>query len=193
VSASEPFVSIARVVKTQGRHGELAADLLTDFPEKFSQRKVISALLPDGTRRECRIEDAWFHKGRVILKIAGVDSISSAEELVGAELQVPFNERTPLEAGTYYASELIGCRVFDASSGQVKDLGEVSEIRFGAGEAPLLVIAGAEGKELLAPFVEAYISAVDLAGKKLELKLPEGMLEIDKPLTAEEKEEQQRR
>ena len=189
---NQPFITIARVVKTQGRRGEVAAEILTDFPEKFSQRKQLSALLPDGARREFSVENAWFHKGRVILKLAGVDSITSAEGLAGAELQVPASERATPEPGSYFIGDLAGCRVADVSTGAAKDLGVISEVRFGAGEAPLLVIAEADGKEYLVPFAEAYTQNLDLAGKRLELRLPEGMLELDKPLTREEKEEQRR-
>src|SRR6202035_5416422 len=91
------FVTIARVAKTQGRHGEVAATLLTDFPELFATRKKVFALsgagkaggATEGSRRNLDLDEHWFHKGMVVLKFAGVDSISEAETLVGSEIQVP--------------------------------------------------------------------------------------------------------
>src|SRR5213075_508541 len=92
------FVTIARVSKTQGRHGEVAATLLTDFPELFATRKKLFALsdkqsgAAEPSRRKLELDEHWFHKGMVVLKFAGVDSISDAETLVGSEIQVPRSE-----------------------------------------------------------------------------------------------------
>ena len=66
-------------------------------------------------------------------------------------------------------------------------------MQFGAGEAPLLIVAGADGKKYDVPFAEAYVEGVDLGGKQLRMKLPEGMLEINAPLTQEEKQQQRPR
>jgi len=88
-AASQEFITIARVVKTQGRNGEVAAELHTDFPEKFAERKKLFALDADGKRRELRLESHWLHKAYVVLKFSGVDSIDDAETLVGCEIQVP--------------------------------------------------------------------------------------------------------
>ncbi|MGZ5744521.1 MAG: ribosome maturation factor RimM, partial [Burkholderiales bacterium] len=97
----DEFITIARIAKVQGRRGEVAADLHTDFPERFEERRRLFALTSSG-RRELHVEEHWAHKGRIVLKFAGVDSISDAEALVGAELQVPRNERVDLgAAGTY--------------------------------------------------------------------------------------------
>ena len=80
----EDFITIARVTKTQGRVGEVAAALLTDFPERFATRKRLFAMSEGNKpRRELQVENHWFHKGQVVLKFAGVDSISQAEELIG--------------------------------------------------------------------------------------------------------------
>src|SRR3954469_20864662 len=95
-AGSQEFITIARVVKTQGRHGEVAAELHTDFPEKFAERKNLFALDADGKRRELRLEEFWSHKNYVVLKFAGVDSISDAEALVGSEIQVPREQRAEI-------------------------------------------------------------------------------------------------
>ncbi len=181
------FTTIARVVKPQGRSGEVAAELFTAFPERFAQRRRLFAMGKDERRRELDLESFWLHKGRVILKFAGIDSIDAAAELTGAEIQIPRAERAELEAGSFYVSDLRGCQVFAGSSEEaLRGLGCVSNVVFGAGEAPLLEIR--EGaKEYLIPLVESYIRKVDLAARRIELVLPEGMLELDAPLGKKDK------
>jgi 16S rRNA processing protein RimM len=177
------FVTIARVAKTQGRRGEVAAALLTDFPELFATRRDLFALSGTGAvpRRQLELEEHWFHKGMVVLKFAGVDSISDAEALVGSEIQVPFSERAALGNDEFYVSDLVGCIVTDSG----REIGRIKDVQFGSGEAPLLVIQGE--KEYLAPFAHAYIEKILLEQKRLEMKLPQGMLELDAPLDQEEK------
>ena len=178
----DDFITIARVVKTQGRHGEVAAELHTDFPERFEERKRIFALANDDARRELEVETFWPHKGQVVLKFAGVDSISDAEGLIGCELQIPKTERTELAHGETYVSDLVGCSVWDAG----REIGKVTEVRFGAGEAPLLVVKGAKEYEI--PYAEAYLERVDIEHKEIRMQLPDGMLDVNAPLTPEEKE-----
>src|SRR5215470_11068000 len=98
------FVTVAKVTKTQGRIGEVAAVLLTDFPERFAERKRLYAVnyAQKDRRREMQLEDHWFHKGGVVLKFAGVDSISQAEELIGCEIQIPASERAELAGDSVY-------------------------------------------------------------------------------------------
>src|SRR4051794_18115837 len=183
-AASQEFITIARVVKTQGRHGEVAAELHTDFPEKFAERKKLFALDASGKRRELQLDEHWAHKSYVVLKFAGVDSISDAEAIVGSEIQVPREERTEIEPGAAYVSDLVGCAVFDHG----RAIGNVKDVQFGAGEAPLLVVS--EGsKEMLIPFAQEFIAGIDIQGKRVEMKLPAGMLELDAPLSQEEKSE----
>lgn len=143
------------------------------------------ALPQDGPRRELKIEELWPHKGHLVLKFTGVDSISDAEELLGCELQVPSRERSQLEPGWAYVSDLVGCVVFDRD----REIGSVQDVQFGAGEAPLLMVK-AGSREYAIPYAEAYLSSTDLEHKKIYMNLPEGMLEVDGPLTAEEKEQQ---
>lgn len=188
------FVTIARVAKTQGRHGEVAATLLTDFPELFETRRKLFALGESGSakqsgaagpdRRKLALDEHWFHKGMVVLKFAGVDSISDAETLVGSEIQIPRSERAALGNDEFYVSDLIGCTVTDSG----REIGRIKDVQFGSGEAPLLVIEG--NKEYLVPFATAYIEKIALEQKRLEMKLPGGMLELDAPLSQEEKQRQ---
>jgi 16S rRNA processing protein RimM len=184
VPESTEFITLARVVKTQGRHGEVAAEVHSDVPDRFAEGMKLSALGKSGdSRREVQIEDLWPHKGLLVLKFAGIDSISDAEALIGSELQVPRAERAELEQGWNYVSDLVGCTVFDHG----REVGRIEDVQFGAGEAPVLLVAGASGKKYDVPFAEAYLEGVDLPQRQVRMKLPEGMLEINAPLTAEEK------
>jgi 16S rRNA processing protein RimM len=187
------FITLARVVKTQGRHGEVAAEVHSDGPGRFAAGMKLFALPKSqdlneqDLRRELELEDLWAHKGLVVLKFRGVDSMSDAELLVGSELQVPAAERADLEPGRNYVSDLIGCRVLDHAN----EIGRIEDIQFGAGEAPLLIVANSAGKKFDVPFAEAYLEGVDTAQGQVRMNLPEGMLEINAPVTAEEKQEQQ--
>jgi 16S rRNA processing protein RimM len=173
------------VLGPQGRRGEVAAELHTSFPERFVGRRELLGLAADGSRRELQLEEHWFHKGHVILKFAGVDSISEAERLAGMELQIPEDQRAELEAGAAYISDLVGCSVFDCD----RLIGTVCEVRFGAGEAPLLVIRGGE-QEFLVPYAEAFLKHTDLAARRIEMELPEGLVELQAPLSEDEKRQQ---
>ncbi len=179
------------MLRPQGRRGEVLAELHTDFPERFEERRQLWGLAADGSRRELQLEEHWFHKGAVVLKLAGVDSISEAEALKGWELQVPEEQRAKLEDGATYVSDIVGSDVW-INDGQ-RFLGRVSEVQFGAGEAPLLVVklpVCAVQNEVLVPFAQAYVKKFDVPGKRIDMELPEGLLELDTPLTAEEKERQ---
>jgi 16S rRNA processing protein RimM len=178
------------VVKTQGRRGELAAEVLSDVPGRFAVGMKLLALPRDSnwSRREIEVEELWPHKGLLVLKFVGVDSISEAETLLGCELQVPRNERSNLESGWTYVSDLVGCSVLDLG----REIGRIEDVQFGAGEAPLLIVreAAAAAKVHEIPFAEAYLDAVDVERKQVRMKLPEGLLDVNAPLTAEEKKEQ---
>jgi 16S rRNA processing protein RimM len=175
------------VVKTQGRHGEVAVEVHSDVPDRFQPGMKLFALSRDEIRRELQIEELWPHKSYLVLKFAGIDSISDAEELIGCELQVPRRQRAQLESGWTFVSDLVGCAVFDGGH----EIGRIEDVRFGAGEAPLLIVK-AGSKEYEIPYAEAYLESVSLEQKQIKMRLPEGMLELDAPLTAEEKQEQKK-
>ena len=132
------------------------------------------------------MENLWPHKGLLVLKFAGVDSISEAETLVGCELQVPRAQRSALEAGWNYVSDLVGSVVFDGG----REIGRVEDVQFGAGEAPLLIIRDEAARLLDIPFADAYLESIDAGRKQVRMKLPEGLLQLNAPLTEEEKREQ---
>jgi 16S rRNA processing protein RimM len=175
------------VVKTQGRRGEVAGEILSDIPDRFAVGMTLLAL-PRGNevRRPLEVEELWPHKGLLVLKFAGVDSISEAENLVGCELQVPQSQRAELQAGWNYVSDLVGCAMLDRG----REIGCIEDVQFGAGEAPLLIVRAA-ARLVEIPFAEAYLESVDVKRKEVRMNLPEGLLEVNAPLTAEEKREQQ--
>jgi 16S rRNA processing protein RimM len=181
------FITLARVVKTQGRHGEVAAEMHTDVPGRFAAGMKLFALPKEkASRRELQVEDLWPHKGLVVLKFCGVDSMNDAELLIGSELQVPSSERADLEAGWTYVSDLIGCKVLD----HAREIGRIEDVQFGAGEAPLLIVANGAGKKFEVPFAEAYLEGVNIAQRQVRMNLPEGMLEVNAPMSPDEKQEQ---
>jgi 16S rRNA processing protein RimM len=184
---SGEFITLARVVKTQGRRGEVAGEILSDVPGRFTVGMKLLALPREVNvqRRELEVEELWPHKGLLVLKFAGVDSISEAETLVGCELQVPQSQRSELQAGWNYVSDLVGCAVLDRG----REIGRIEDVQFGAGEAPLLIVR--ESNRLVEiPFAEAYLDGVDVEREQVSMNLPEGLLEVNAPLTAEEKREQ---
>jgi 16S rRNA processing protein RimM len=179
------------VVKTQGRRGEVAAEIFSNRPDRFSAGMKLLALPREGeARRELEVEDFWPHKGLLVLKFGGVDSISEAETLIRCELQVPRSQRSELQAGWNYVSDLIGCAVLDHG----REIGVVEEVQFGAGEAPLLIVRDAQARVFEVPFAGAYLAgsfdeSVDVKQKRVLMNLPEGLLDVNGPLTVEEKRE----
>src|SRR5207244_373415 len=123
--------------------------------------------------------------------------ISDAEPLVGSELQVPQSERAALEPGAAYVSDLIGCVLLDRpredrrTEDRGREVGVVKDVRFGAGEAPLLVVAAGKS-EFEIPYAQEFLVRVDLERKEIEMTLPEGLLEVNAPLSDEEKQQQRR-
>jgi 16S rRNA processing protein RimM len=121
----------------------------------------------------------------MILKFCGVDSISDAEALIGSEIQIRKQDRAALEEDAVWISDLIGCVVTDSG----KELGTVKDVQFGFGEAPMLIVLAGK-KELMVPYAAEFITNQDVEAKRLDMKLPSGLLDVDAPLTQEEKERQ---
>ena len=177
----ENWVLLAHIVRPQGRQGEVLADIFTDFPDCFSQRKGLLLRSPTGVRREAKVESHWLHKGRVVLKFAQVDSIADAENLRGFDVVVAREERMPLEGDAVYVSDLLGVRVIDVSRGGTTEAGEITDVEpEGAGPA-MLVVRTPAGEELLIPFVRAYLRKMDIEAKRLEMDLPAGLLTMQEP------------
>ena len=166
-------------------------------PDDFFKRPYVIGDSSSHRRRDAQrlvdpckvvVQEVERVRGHVILKFHGIDSINEAEPLANDQVQIRSGERRKLEAGAEYVNELAGCLVVSLTP-TAAEIGTVREVQFGAGEAPLLVIE--QGKrEILVPYAAEYLKRVDVVAKRIEMVLPEGMLQLDAPLTAEEKQRQ---
>lgn len=172
-TGSDELIVIARAVRTHGLKGEIVAELLTDFPERFEDLDELILVSPAKERSEVQLEDYWFQKDRVVLKLAGCDDIDQAKALVGYDFAVPESERVPLGEDEFYDWELEGCTVMagDKNIGQVR-----SVMRTGATE--ILVIGDADGKERMVPLAESIVVKIDPAEKTIVVDPPEGLLDL---------------
>ena len=169
----QELVAIAKIAKPRGLKGEVVADLLTDFPERFEGLEEVTAVGADGGQSELKIENAWFQNGRVVLKFEGVDSIDAAEEWRNAEICVAESEAVELESDQFYDWQLAGCEVKTVTGEAIGNVREV--MRTGGTEN--LVVAG-ETRDFLIPFAETICVEVDIAGKRIVVDPPEGLLEF---------------
>ncbi len=169
----EDLVAIARIAKPRGLRGECAADILTDFPERFGETSDVIANLPGGERLELKIEDARFQKGRINLKFAGIDDPDAADKLRGATICIPANEAVELEEGEFFDWELVGCGVETIGGDKI---GTVSEV-MRTGGTEILVVAG-ETKDYLIPFAESICTEVEIDKRLIRIDPPEGLLEF---------------
>jgi 16S rRNA processing protein RimM len=178
------WVWLARCRHPQGRKGEVFADLLTHFPEKFEQRRKLWLLAEGASKgasvppREAELTNHWLHKGGIVLHFAGVDSITAAEGLKGLVVAIPLAERATLDRDEVYIGDLIGCRLVDVGGPEPVVVGEIEDVDQTAGPVALLVVRGAAG-EVLVPFARSYLRRVDLEGKRVEMALPEGLAELN--------------
>lgn len=163
------LVIIGRVVKPQGRKGEVLAETFTDRPDRFPSLRRVFVPGPGDEAREVRVTSCWPHKGRFVLKIEGVDSIDDAERYRGLELRIAEEELAPLPEGSYYHHQLRGLRVDDPSG---MPLGVVMDLMETGGGATILVVRGPEG-ELLIPLADAFVKKVDVAGGRLVAERPQ--------------------
>jgi 16S rRNA processing protein RimM len=168
------LVAVARVAKARGVRGEVAADILTDFPERFEGLKELIGVAPAGERRRLAVEGHWLHGARVVFKFAGYDSPEAASALAGWELTVPEVEAVKLAEGEFYDWQLTGCRA-ETVGGEA--IGTVAEVLHYGGGAPVLVIRDDRGKEHLVPFAESICVEVDVERKLIRVDAPEGLIE----------------
>jgi 16S rRNA processing protein RimM len=164
-------VLIARIVKARGIRGEVACDLETDFLDRF-ERDRLTVRMPDGARLDLKIENHWFHKGRVILKFEGYDTMNAALALVGGRLVIPETEGRHLEEGEFYEYQLTGSEVVTREGISV---GRVTRI-MRAGPSSLLVVEG--DRERLIPFVDEICAEVDTKERRIMIDAPEGLLDL---------------
>lgn len=170
----QPLIAVARAVKTRGLKGEIVADLLTDFPERFQGLSRLIAVDPHGGRKEVKLENYWFQGDRIILKLAGVDNPESARSLINSEFTVAEADRVELSRDEYYDWELAGCLV-QTVDGQ--PLGQVREVMKTGGVA-MLVIQDQAGHEYFIPMAASIVTDVDLSKKSIRIDPPEGLLDL---------------
>jgi len=172
-AGSDDLIVIARAVRTHGLKGEIVAELLTDFPERFEDVDELILVAPSRERHALKLEDFWFQKDRVVLKLAGYDDLDRAKELVGYDFAIPESDCVPLEDDEFYDWELEGCTVKVGD----KNIGEVRSV-MRTGGAEILVISDEAGKEQLVPLAESIVVKIDPEAKTIVVDPPEGLLDL---------------
>ncbi len=185
MTAPEEWVHLARIRHPQGRKGEVFADVLTDFPEKFAERKQLWLLPASGAGggalpREVELINHWPHKGGIVLHFGGIDSITAAETLKGLTVAIPRTERAALDEDEVYIADLIGCALIDVAGSKPVTVGEIEDVDRTAGPVALLVVNGISG-EVLVPFAKSFLREIDLEAKRVEMALPEGLVDLNAP------------
>ena len=180
------YVTIARILRPHGLRGEVAAEILTDFPERLKRLTSVELFNPtshaaaDGAH-SVRVRSCWLSQsrgGQAIFHFQGSESADDAKRLVGLEVQISLAERVPLPQGSYYVSDLAGCEVVE-QSGRV--LGRVREVEFigkDVAGTPNLVVESSLG-EILIPLAQDVCQSVDIAARQITVVLPEGLLDLN--------------
>jgi 16S rRNA processing protein RimM len=174
---ADRFLAVARIVRPQGRRGEVVAEILTDFPQRFAGLRRAYLENAGSAPQAVGIESVWRHKGRVVLKFVGVDSIEQAKRLRGVHVLIPREERMPLPADQYYIWELKGCRVLSTRPGVTRAVGTVTDVE-PTGGVDLLRVATPRG-EVLIPLAQDICRQIDLAAKTILIDPPEDLLELN--------------
>lgn len=174
-AAAGELVAVAKAVKTRGLRGEIVAELLTDFPERFEGLERLIAVGPDASRSSLTLEDHWFQARRVVLKFAGYDSIEESSALIGYEFAVPEAERVELPEDEFYDWELEGCRVETVEG---EEVGRVREVLHTGGVEVLAIDNLATGREHLIPLADEICVEINVEQKLIRVDAPEGLLEM---------------
>jgi 16S rRNA processing protein RimM len=195
------WVLVARILRARGNKGEVAAELLTDFPERLTKLKELF-VGPAGGKIEPRrvaVKFCWLsqnHRGQAVFHFEGVNSISEAEKFRGLEVLLPFEQRVTLPAGQYFVSDLIGCSVFEnpvsppagasspCSLGEVPSLlGTVRDVQIPGEEIPGTPLLEVEtsGGEILIPLAVDICTKIDTTARRIDVILPEGLRELNRP------------
>ena len=172
--SAQELIIVARAVRTRGLKGELVAELLTDFPERFENVTELLGVSPHGQRQRLELEDYWFQNDRIILKFKDYDNIESASTLVGFNIGVPESERIELASGQFYEWQLEGCWVENTHG---ESIGKIRGVMRTGGVELLVVDNGAQHEHLI-PMVGDIVVNIDIPGKKILIDPPEGLLEL---------------
>ena len=194
-SAVNVWVTLAHLLRPQGRKGELLAELYSDFPDRFAARPTVYLAPPSFTgstesARKALVISHWLpsgkNQGRIVLHFEGISSITEAEQLAGLDVIVPAEDRVPLGENEHYVDDLVGCMVFDREA----EIGVVEEVQFATSSdgsqrrsesAPTLAVLTPEGDQVLIPYVTAFLDFVDCGKRRIQMTLPAGLLEINRP------------
>ena len=189
------WVLVARILKARGNKGEVAAELLTDFPERLTRLREVLVGHAEGQKepRRMALKSCWLsqnHRGQAVFHFAGVESISEAEKFRGLEVLLPFEQRVTLPAGQYFVADLIGCSVFEnpgappvvasspCSLAEAPSLlGTVRDVQFPGEEfsgTPLLEVETSQG-EILIPLAVDICTKIDTAARRIDVVLPDGL------------------
>jgi 16S rRNA processing protein RimM len=178
---------VARILRPHGRRGEVACEILTDFPQRFKSLKFaeLRGVRRDGYNDDARrvgIRSCWLSQsrgGQAIFHFEGSDSINDAEKLVGLEVQIPLSERMPLPAGSYYITDLAGCEIRESGGAAIGIVSDVQIPGEGIAGTPILVVDSPNG-ELLIPLAQDICVRVDTAARMIEVVLPEGLRDLNR-------------
>ena len=196
---SERWVAVAHILRPRGNKGEVAAELLTDFPQRLTElREVFVGDARTAEPRRLSLQSCWLsqnHRGQAVFHFAGCSSISDAEKFRGLDVLLPIEQRVTLPAGQYFISDLIGCSVFECAreaspvasspcsmSTAPLLLGSVTDVQFtgeGVSGTPVLAVNAREG-ELLIPLAEDICTRIDTVARRIEVLLPEGLRELNR-------------
>ncbi|MFN2514774.1 MAG: ribosome maturation factor RimM [Pyrinomonadaceae bacterium] len=170
----EALIIVARAIRTRGLKGELVADILTDFPERFEDVSKLSGIGLGGERKQLELESYWFQNDRMVLKFSGYDTIESAKTLVGFEFGIPEAERVQLSKDEFYDWELEGCLVGIAGGSAIGKVREVMR----TGGVELLVVEDDAQREHFIPMAQSIVVEIDIPRKTILIDPPEGLLDL---------------
>ena len=167
------LIVVARAVRTRGLKGEIVAELLSDFPERFQRVSTIIAIRR-GEQETLELENHWFQNDRIVLKFAGYDDVDSAKLLIGFDFALPEAERMKLSENEYYDWELEGCSVV------IKDGLTVGIVRglLRTGGVELLVVEDETQREHLIPMAQSIVVKIDISRREILIDPPEGLLDL---------------
>jgi 16S rRNA processing protein RimM len=179
--SSEHFtgVTLARILRPRGLRGEVAAEILTDFPARLPNLREVWLDSGRGTPSRIAVQKCWLSPsrgGQAVFHFVGIDSMDAAETLRGFEVQVPLEQRAKLEAGNYFVGDLIGCVVWE--QGAPSAMGAVRDVEFPGGVA-LLAVKTSDG-DVLVPLAAEFCTRIDVQAKRIDVVLPEGLRDLNR-------------
>jgi 16S rRNA processing protein RimM len=165
---------VGRIARAHGTRGQVIVNLETDFPEARFQPGAELFVERNGKLEALRLTTVRFQRERPVIGIDGIETMNDAETLAGCELRVPREQLARLPDGVFYRHDLMGCRV-ETRDG--RSVGVVSDVE-GTMGGSRLVIDGARG-EVLIPLADEICTTIDVAGKRIVVEPPEGLLELN--------------